>query len=248
MAQTVEVDEIVVVDDGSTDGTSDWIRKAYPNVHLITQENKGVSTARNEGIKATRSEWIALLDSDDVWLPEKVEMQIDALRKEPSYRICHTEEKWIYKGEERPVAPAYRKQGGWIFEACLPVCAISPSTVMIHREVFKEVGWFDETLPACEDYDLWLRISSRYPVLLIDEPLIEKHGGHEDQLSNRRGMDRYRIEGLRKVLSSSVLDTKNEMAALNVFRSKCALYAKGAEKRGRSEEAAVYWAMESEEF
>ena len=238
LQQTLPVDEIILVDDGSTDGTSDWARSTYPKIKVIQKRNSGVSSARNAGIQRAKSTWIAFLDSDDVWLPQKMERQVKALRNSPSYRICHTEEKWIYDGRERPVAAAYRKKGGWIFEDCLPVCAISPSTVLLHREVFQKIGLFDESLPACEDYDLWLRITSKYPVLLVDEPLIEKRAGHDDQLSREAGLDRYRIHALQKILGQEDLDTSYRETVLETLGSKCEIYAQGAEKRGRVEEAA----------
>lgn len=235
--QTRPVDQLIVVDDGSTDGTEDWIRASHPTIDLVTQTNKGVSAARNAGIRIATSQWLAFLDSDDIWLPAKIEKQLALLQSNPEYKICHTEEKWLYQGREKKIPLAYRKRSGWLFEHCLPVCAISPSTAVIHRSLFDTVGVFDENLPACEDYDLWLRIASRYPVGLVDESLIEKHGGHPDQLSNQRGLDAFRIEALEKLLQTDSLKPTDRALAIDTLQSKCAILANGAEKRGRGEEA-----------
>ena len=235
--QTCLVDSIIVVDDGSTDGTEEWIRSTYPTVQLISQSNQGVSSARNTGIRAAPTDWIAFLDSDDAWLPDKIERQIEFLQSNSEYKICHTEERWIFRGKQKKVPLAYAKHGGWIFERCLPVCAISPSTALIHRSVFDEVGTFDEDLPACEDYDLWLRIASRYSVGLVDETLIEKHGGHPDQLSNQRGLDVYRIKALENILNTGVLKPKYRTLAIVTLQSKCAILANGSEKGDRTEQA-----------
>ena len=109
--------------------------------------------------------------------------------------------------------------------------------MLIRRTLFEKVGCFDENLPACEDYDMWLRVSSRYPVFLIDTPLIVKRGGHGDQLSKMAGLDRYRIQSLVKLLRSGNLTHDQSTAAAAMLREKGRIYAQGCLKRGKAEEA-----------
>ena len=239
--QTRSPAEVIVVDDGSTDDTADLVERRFPSVRLLRQVNRGVSAARNRGIEASESEWIALLDSDDEWWPRKLERQMSALKERPELRVCHTDEIWIRHGRRVNQRRIHAKHGGWIFEHCLPRCAMSPSSIVIHRSVFDEVGMFDEELPACEDYDLWLRICSRYPVLCVDEPLVVKHGGHEDQLSRQVwGLDRFRIRALEKVIDSGHLSEADWQASVAMLLEKTEIYLEGARRRGRLEEAAQY--------
>ncbi len=241
LAQTLPAAEIIVVDDGSADGTADLLARRYPAVRCLRQSNHGVSHARNRAIEAAGGEWLALLDSDDAWLPGKLARQGAALHDDPGKRLCHSDEIWVRNGRRVNPGARHAKAGGWIFRDCLPLCAISPSSALIHRSVFDAVGSFDETLPACEDYDLWLRIAARYPVLLVDEPLVVKHGGHADQLSRTvRGLDRYRIRALQKILESGALGPADRRAALEVLLEKTAIFAAGAAKRGRVDEARRY--------
>lgn len=235
-AQTCPVSEMIVIDDGSTDGTQDIISRYYPHVRLITQSNRGVSCARNAGIRNAAGDWIAFLDSDDAWRPNKMERQIDTLTRHPEFKIVHSNEIWIRSGKRLNQKQKHRKYGGYIFTHCLPVCSISPSASLIHRSVFDAVGSFDESLPACEDYDLWLRICSRYPVLYVDEELIVKYGGHPDQLSRKFwGMDRFRIKAIAKILDQSHLSDEDRAAAVTVMREKIRIYLKGASKRRNNE-------------
>ena len=246
LTQTVPPSEVIVVDDGSSDGTADLIREQYPSVSLIEQENQGVSEARNRGIREAAGDWIAFLDSDDEWLSRKLEMQLEALAQSPEYRICHGGEIWIRKGNRVVPPRKYAKLGGYIFKECLPVCMISPSAVIIHRDIFATVGLFDTSLPAAEDYDLWLRICARYPVLCLTDPLITKFDGHSNQLSHQWGIDRYRIKALEKILKSSCLSSENYTAALAALTEKCGIFADGARKRGKLEEAKFYSSIPSQ--
>ncbi|MGZ8952333.1 MAG: glycosyltransferase family 2 protein [Methylobacter sp.] len=240
-SQTSLPAEIVVIDDGSTDGTEAMLRREFPEVNYYYQENLGVSAARNLGIKQATGDWLAFLDSDDEWLPEKLATQKAALATHPEHRICHTEENWIRNGTQVDVPKKYAKTGGWIFNRCLALCAVSPSTVLIHRSVLTDIGLFDVRLPACEDYDLWLRITANYPILLVEQPQINKHGGHEDQLSCAFwGMDRFRISALQKSIDAGQLSEQNRQAAVNILIKKAAIYLNGVAKRGKTEEADYY--------
>lgn len=236
-AQTLPASQIIVVDDGSTDDTCQWLKEAYPQVDYLWQPNRGVSSARNVGIREASQPWIALLDDDDEWLPGKLESQFQRLRESPEIKICHCEEIWIRNGRRVNAGKRHAKPEGDIFVECLPLCAMSPSSILIHRDVWARVGLFDEQLPACEDYDLWLRIAARYPVALVKEPQIKKYGGHADQLSRAFwGMDRFRIRALQRLLGSGSLRADQYRAALAILTEKTRVYSAGASKRGRHEE------------
>ncbi|MDM8538887.1 glycosyltransferase, partial [Desulfobacterales bacterium HSG17] len=240
LAQDFTNFELIVSDDGSTDNTPEIISSYGNKIKAIYRENKGVSAARNRGIAIASGEFFAFLDSDDLWLTEKISSQIDFFNSNNKALICQTEEIWIRNGTKVNPMKKHRKKSGMIFEPSLLLCLISPSAVMIKRELFDIAGLFDETLPACEDYDLWLRITCKFPVFLIDKPLIIKKGGHEDQLSKMPCLDRYRIKSIEKILKNGHLTEKQFLAASKVLKKKCRIYANGCIKRGRETEAGYY--------
>ncbi len=238
--QTFRDFEIIVVDDGSSDDSAQILQTYGPDIKVIRQANAGVSAARNTGVRAARGKWVAFLDSDDHWMPDKLRVQVEFFEACPEAVICQTEEIWIRNGKRVNPKKVHQKPSGWIFQASLALCLVSPSAVMLRRSLFNEIGEFDETLPACEDYDLWLRVGSRYPIYLIQTPLIVKTGGHPDQLSRMPGLDRYRIKAIEKLLSTGRLTDSRRRAAIKILHKKAAIYAGGCRKRGKIEEALYY--------
>lgn len=239
-AQSLQPKEVIVID-GSPEALHETVSQITPTAIYLRQETRGVSAARNAGIHKARGSLLAFLDSDDLWYPKKLERQVEFFRNNPDALICQTEEIWIRNSRRVNQMKKHKKQSGWIFQASLPLCIVSPSAVMIKCGLFDEVGLFDESFPVCEDYELWLRIASRYPIYLIDEPLTVKRGGHDDQLSRSfKGMDRYRILAIERALESGNLNEDNRHAAIGELRKKCGIYVKGCIKHKREEEAGLF--------
>lgn len=241
LAQSYHDFELIIVDDGSTDETAQIIGEYQNRLQYFYQENQGPSAARNWGIHQATGTFIAFLDSDDLWHKDKLKTQMSLMNQQPEIKICYTNEIWIRNGVRVNQRKIHQKYSGWIFQRCLPLCIISPTSALIHREVFDKVGLFDENFIVCEDYDLWLRICSNYTVAFIDQPLITKRGGHSDQLSRKFwGMDRFRVMALEKILLQDHLNNEDRKAAIEMLTKKCHILATGFLKRGKIEEANKY--------
>ena len=247
--QTYQPSEIIVVDNGSSDGTTKLLRERYPSIRLLIEKKLGVSAARNKGIRHSKFQWIALLDSDDAWDKTKLEKQKNALASsQDQFRLVHTDEIWIRNGNKFNQMKKHQKFGGDIFNNCLSLCCISPSSVLINKNIFKEVGYFDESLPVCEDYDLWLKICSQEKILFINQKLTLKYGGHKDQLSKTYwGMDRFRIKSLENLILNYKLKPDQKINAIKTIVKKLKIIVNGAYKRNnysiinKYEEKLFYW-------
>ena len=241
VSQTCQDFELIVVDDGSTDKTYQ-LMKSFPKAqYFYIKKNSGVSKARNVGLAFAKGELICFLDSDDLWKEKKIQIQSLWLENNKDSQICYTDEIWVRNGVRVNPMNRHRKYSGDIFRHCLGLCIVSPSSVMIRAKLFDEIGNFDESLPACEDYDLWLRIASKYAFHFIEEPLIIKYGGHSDQLSRKYwGMDRFRVVALKKLLDQNSLNKEKLKLTRSVFLEKCSILIKGFEKRGKKEDESFY--------
>jgi glycosyltransferase involved in cell wall biosynthesis len=230
--------EVIVVDDGSTDRSHEEISDLP--VQYLWKPNGGISSARNAGIKAAKGNYLSFLDVDDLWVKGKLACQMEIMEKE-DWLVSYTDEIWIRNGKHLNQKLKHRKYSGLIFERCLPLCIISPSSVVMKREVFDHTGLFDENLAVCEDYDMWLKVSSLYPIRFVEKQLIIKRGGHADQLSRKyEAMDLFRIRSLVNLLNSGSLNDSMRAAAHTELHKKCHIYAMGAEKRDKMDEAEYY--------
>lgn len=234
--------ELIVIDDGSSDNTRNILESFDdPRLRTIRQENRGVSHARNRALETARGGYIAFLDSDDKFTPDKLERSCNYIAQYPEINIFHTEEVWYRKGKLLNQKKKHKKPDGDVYAKALALCCISISTAVIRKNVFDAIGGFDEGLEACEDYDFWLRASNKFRVKLIPEYLTIKDGGRPDQLSSRIwGLDRFRIKALEKMLLSGGLDEDRYELTLEELEKKCAIFAEGCEKRSKQRLAEEY--------
>jgi len=237
LKQTYSNFELIVVDDGSTDDTPEVLSQYDAEITVFRISNSGVSAARNYGVDKASGSYIAFLDSDDEWKPKKLEKQLEFMLK-GNWRISQTEEIWIRNGSFLNKRKKHEKPEGDIFIPSLQLCTVSPSAVMIKKYVYDQYGGFDETLPVCEDYDLWLRMAVREKFGLLNEKLVVKYGGHDDQLSATPAMDRYRILSLHRILTLETdLAKTRKMELIKVLTKKIEVYSNGARKRDRIKDA-----------
>ncbi len=238
LAQKYKPKELIIIDDGSIDETP-TIKEIFPQIKYFYQKNAGVSSARNLGIEKSTSKWIAFLDSDDAWHPNKLQEHLTFHKQHPEMQMSYTDENWIRDGVEVKIPKKFKKFGGEIFSECLSHCIIAPSATLLHKDLIEKVGNFDESLEVCEDYDLWLRVAIENKIGLIDKKLIIKYGGDKDQLSMKYwGMDRFRVLSLEKLLKNSS-HSKYEII-LQTLIEKYILLLKGAIKYDRISQVKIY--------
>jgi glycosyltransferase involved in cell wall biosynthesis len=183
LAQTRSIDEIIVVDDGSTDGTADMLQARYgERVKHVWQSNAGVSSARNHGLRLARGRYLALLDSDDEWLPEKTALQVAFLESRPDFGmvVCDVER---IDGDYRHIDVFHRRdvirEDGWALRWLLHNPALIPASVMLRRQVVDQLGGFDETLRTAEDLEFHLRVARHWPIGVVEQALVRAMRGHE---------------------------------------------------------------------
>ena len=225
--QTYKDFEIIVVDDGSTDNTKEVIKPYLNKIKYIYQQNSGPSAARNRGIKEAKGEYIAFLDADDIWLPQKLELQIKFMEKEKEVGLIFSDmilfnEKGIIKNSFlkeklffnklsiKPLSSTEKVIYDNVFNALLQENFIPTNTVIVKKECFNKVGFFDETLFSVEDRDMWLRIGLFYDIGFINFPLVLTRF-HETNISaNQELALKSRLKVMKKFLNYSNLPIKSK--------------------------------------
>lgn len=245
LSQNYEPIELIVVDDGS-DELPVELKALVESVggKFLRIEHSGVSAARNAGISVAQGEWIAFLDSDDRWLPQKLSQQMDFLSENCDIKICQVAEIWYRGGVFVNPKQRHKMPDGEAFFRSLELCCISASSVILHKTLFEEVGLFRQELPICEDYDLWLRLTATHQVASLEHGLVEKYGAREDQLSrSQRAQDRFRVYAILCLLRDTTLSSEKLVAALQTLQQKAEVLRGGAEKRLEQQRVALYTAI-----
>jgi glycosyltransferase involved in cell wall biosynthesis len=223
LAQCLPGLEVVVVDDGSTDATADVLRRFGGRIRYVRQENRGLSAARNTGIRVARGRYLAFLDSDDLWLPGKLSEQAAWLDAEPEVGLVYGEALIVdERSTEEPTLHSHwaPHPSGWVWPALVRQNVVPSPTPMVRREVFERVGPFDETLTACEDWDMWIRVSRVCPFAYVDR-VVAKYRRHHANMS--LDYERMMANGLR-VLEKAFASPRRSPALRRLRRAVLSQY------------------------
>ncbi|MCB0336772.1 MAG: glycosyltransferase [Bdellovibrionales bacterium] len=233
LSQSFNDMELIVVDDGSLIDLTEIQERVQEQGHcFLRTEHRGVAAARNTALKMAQGEWIALLDSDDLWYPEKLERQLAFHERHPELKLSQTLERWYRNDSLVNKQRKHEQPEGEVFRDVCERCCVSSSSVILHHTVFNDCGIYDTQFPVCEDYEFWLRVASRYQIGLVPETLVEKYGGHEDQLSKAiPAMDRFRVLALLKMLIEENLQAEQVEIAREALRKKVEILKIGAQKK-----------------
>lgn len=195
--------ECLVIDDGSNQENYNLLTKKLKPIQNVkvsrNDTSKGPAACRNFALRITNYNYVAFLDSDDLWMQEKLENQVNTLEQENKEWI-HCNELWMRNNKTVNQKKIHRKQGGLFWKRSLSRCLISPSAVLFKRAFFQELGGFKESFPVAEDYELWLRALEKKSVGYLSEPLVLKRAGDWQQLSSVQEIDRYRVLALHRAI------------------------------------------------
>lgn len=240
LEQSSKADEIIVVDDGSTDDTY----KMFPmdGVKYCRIKHSGFpGKVRNIGASLATSDYLAFLDSDDTWFPEKLSKQRGFFSTHPHCRILHTKERWLMNGKFVSQKKRKHKTSGYIFKESLQGCIMGPSTIVMDKKLYWEFNGFSENIEVGEDYDLWLRLCNSVAVDYIDEELITKIAGHGDQLSFKYGyIEPFKVDVLEEIIKSGLLSKSNQLLAIESLKVKYDIIINGCIKRRKNDAADMY--------
>jgi len=226
--QTFKGCEIIVVDDASTDNTRELLNEKYGDqiIYIGKKKNEGLSSARNTGIRASRGEYLAFLDDDDAWLPEKLELQMDLMKEKPLLGLVYCGYYEVNR-DGKVISEIKPTKRGYIFDdlLCRNYIAGSASAVLVKREVFAKTGYFDENLSSCEDWDMWIRVSKFYEIDFVSRPLVE-YMIHDDNMSRIiLNMEKSTFAVLNKYWTEISREKKYEERKNKLYSDHCISFA-----------------------
>jgi glycosyltransferase involved in cell wall biosynthesis len=227
LAQTRAVEEIIVVDDGSTDGTGHALQARFGDrIRYVWQANAGVSAARNHGMRLAQGRYFALLDSDDEWLPDKTQAQIEWLEARPDFGMVVCDVQRVDR-DGAPIDVFHRREvireDGRVLRYLIHNPALAPASAILRREVFEDVGGFDESLRTAEDIDVHLRIAQRWPIGVVELPLVRAMRGHDGLSAESSTYDDY-----VRVVEAAVQRARGEVDARELDQALASTYARNA--------------------